>query len=127
MRLVLASDDGVHPEPAESPCIDRCIQTVCAQHRPRRQGADFRKHFERNPGRGVHRQVDGDHVGRGERIAGQGLDGQIAAMHPKPGVVEPARRLAEAERLAPQLIGADQDDSGHVTSRVRNRIVGCAD
>ena len=114
MRLVLAADDGVHPEPAEPPRIDRRIQTVCAQHRPRRQGADLREHFERDPGRGVHRQVDADHVGGGERIGGQALDGQIAAMHPKPGVVEPARRLRETERLAPQLVGADEDDSGHV-------------
>ena len=34
-------------------------------------------------------------------------------MHPEPGVVEPARRLREAERLASQLVGADQDDIGH--------------
>ena len=38
-------------------------------------------------------------------------------MDAEPGVVEPARRLGEAEGLAPQLVRADQDDIGHVTGK----------
>ena len=114
MRLVFASDDGAHPELVQSPGVDRRVQTVGAQRRARRQGADFREHLERDPGRGVHREIDRDHACGGERIGGQALDREIAAMDVEPGVVEPARRLGEAERLASQLVGTDQDDMSHM-------------
>ena len=113
MWLVFPSDDGVHPEPAQSPRVHRCVQTVRAQHRARRQGADLREHLERDPGRGVHREIDCDHVGGGERIGGQALDREIAAANVESGVIEPARRLCETERLAPQLVGTDQGDLSH--------------
>ena len=126
MRLVLAADDGLHPEPAQCPRIDRRVQAVGAQHRARRQGPNLRKDLQRDPGRGVHREVDGDDVGAGERIGRQALDREVRAAHLEPGVVEPARRLREPERLAPQLVGADEDDAGHRRSPMADGIDGMA-
>ena len=113
VRLVLASDDGVHAEPAQSPGVHRRIQTVRAQRRVRRHGADLRQHLECDPGCGVHGKIDPHHAGFGECLGGQALDGQIAASDVEPRVVQPARGLGEAERLATQLVGTDQDDAGH--------------
>ena len=90
MRLVLAADDGVHSVPAQHPRVDRCVQPVCAQRCARGEGANLREHFERESGRGVHRQVDRDHARGAERIGRQTLDREVAAADVEPGVVEPA-------------------------------------
>ena len=111
MRLVLASDNSVHPEPAQAPRVHRCVQAVGAQYRARGQGPDLGQHLECDPGRGVHRQVDGDHAGAGQCIGAQAIDRQIAAAHVETGIVEPSRRLREPERLASEFVGADEDDS----------------
>ena len=106
----LAAEDGPATEPAQEILVQRRVQAVEAHVRrgieafkPGHEGA-------RQPGGGVHGQVDGDQAGVAHRLFVQVVDGQIVAGDRRPGLAQPRRRRRQPERLMAKIIGGQKDD-----------------
>jgi hypothetical protein len=67
------------------------------------------EHRERDPGRGVHREVDGDQVGAAHARLVERLHGEVEASDLELRPAEPCGRLRQPEGLAPQFVRRDQE------------------
>jgi hypothetical protein len=103
-RFELASQDRVGSQSAQKRLIHRRVETVEAEMGGGVEVLDSGDEPRREPGGGVHRDVEGDQVRGGDGAFIQPLDGQVKAGNIRPRFSQPSRRGGYPERLPPQFV-----------------------
>ena len=109
-RLDLSAEHRLGSELAEVGFVDRGVQPEHGEPGAGREGAEPAEGGGRDPPRGVHREMDRDESRVVERLRIERLAREVDAAHRKARRAQPRRRLGESERLAAELVGADEDD-----------------
>ena len=115
IRLELASQDVADPERPEIGRVERRIQPVGTERRIRINPPDALDHRHRQPGRGVHRQVERHQARTGHHVGVERLAREVDAGNVVPGPAEPRGGRGQAERLTPQFVRRDQRDAHDAT------------
>ncbi len=109
-RLDFAAQHGLNAQLAQPLLIHRRVQAIHAQMRLRRERLDARYRFHRDARGGVHGDIDRHQMGTAQHLGLQTLQREIETMHLATGALEPGGRFGQAERLAADFVGIDQDD-----------------
>ncbi len=126
LGLVLAADHRVGAQRDQVLTVGPCPAPRRVEADPgiRVDGPHCRAGVDRQAGRSVHRDVEGDHRGLRHQFGVQRRAGQVQVVHLVSGRGQPGGGGRQPERLMPQVVGTDQENS--TRSCPRTRRVGCS-
>jgi len=109
-RFHFTAEHRAYAQLAQQRLVHRRIQAINAQVRVRGELPDTRQRCNRNARGGVHRDIDSDQIGAGQHLGFEHLQRQIETLDLAALAFQPRGRLGQAERLAAEFVGIDQDD-----------------
>ena len=107
--LELAAQEGVDAEGAQVALVQRGVEPVGAQVGRGVERAHPRDLALGQAGRGVHGQEERHQVGGANRPLVQRLDREVEAAHRRSLALEPGSGRGEAEGLAAEIVGRDEE------------------
>src|SRR6266403_1394715 len=117
-----AAKNGRDSQRAQVVRIHRRIEAVAAKMSAGISFAQTRNELRGQPRGRVHGQVEGDEAGRLDRRFVERLPREIEANDAMAAFTQPGRRRSQPERLAPELVGRNQDDVHAVISITARRL-----
>ena len=117
-----AAKNGRDSQRSEVVCIHRRIEAVAAEMGAGISFAQTRNELRGQPRGRVHRQVEGDKGGRPDRRFVERLPREIETNDAMAAFTQPGRWRSQPERLAPELVGRNQDDVHAGTSITARRL-----
>ena len=106
--LELPADHELDAQASQVLAVHRRIETVGGIARAGMSGAHHGQRARRDPGGGVHRQVEGDQVRGPHPLEIQLLDREIEAVDLEAGLAQPRGGGCQAEGLAAHVVGGNE-------------------